>query len=193
MSKLKPKEQTKDKYGQPFSTLAAPSSSNTRPTSSLSIVQNRFMPLTYQQFVTLLAVPQTPPKKTSTSQKPTTPITPSKQECSYMKKNLNIPIVPIEPEYLRPGATPREIAQNIFPKQWHFLPKSLEKSRLYYEFILVDTDSITLTHEYGPQNPQNILYSKIKINKVLSVRQWENLFILLKLSAENSLRKPLIT
>jgi hypothetical protein len=49
------------------------------------------------------------------------------------------------------------------------LPRDLSKTREYYEFILVDSNSITLTHQ---RENSSIKFSKFKIDKVLSPSDW---------------------
>ena len=59
--------------------------------------------------------------------------------------------------------TVQEIVKQIFPKDIYFLTSNLAKSRLFYEFILVDTDSIEVTDTPSPIDPTRISYSKAKI------------------------------
>lgn len=47
------------------------------------------------------------------------------------------------------------------------------KTRKYYEFILVDTDSIEVEHQLrDPRDPSSISYSKFTIKKILSPFEW---------------------
>lgn len=45
-------------------------------------------------------------------------------------------------------------------------------TRLYFEAILVDTDSIEIEHVYSDRNPDFILYSQFTIRKILSPFEW---------------------
>jgi hypothetical protein len=41
---------------------------------------------------------------------------------------------------------PRQVVSHMFPQGWNFQPEHPHKSQTFYEFILVDTNSILLTH-----------------------------------------------
>ncbi|RDY01160.1 hypothetical protein CR513_15559, partial [Mucuna pruriens] len=41
---------------------------------------------------------------------------------------------------------PNQIAKNIFPPNTHSIPTHPSKTRLFYEFILVDTNSVEIFH-----------------------------------------------
>ncbi|RDX87422.1 hypothetical protein CR513_31106, partial [Mucuna pruriens] len=43
-------------------------------------------------------------------------------------------------------ANPIHVAITLFPPDFHYLPTHLHKTRTFYEFILVDTDSIEIFH-----------------------------------------------
>ena len=58
-----------------------------------------------------------------------------------------------------------------FPHGKYFLENNLEKTRKFYEFILVDTNSIEISHIQN-QNSIDICYSKCKICNVLSQKSW---------------------
>lgn len=46
-------------------------------------------------------------------------------------------------------------------------------TRLYFEAILVDTDSIEIEHVFSERNPDFILYSQFTIRKILSPFKWQ--------------------
>ena len=54
-----------------------------------------------------------------------------------------------------------------FPKGKFFLQNNLEKTRKFYEFILVDSDFVEITH-IPNESSTKICYSKCKICKVIS-------------------------
>ncbi|XLS44922.1 hypothetical protein HN51_001787, partial [Arachis hypogaea] len=62
--------------------------------------------------------------------------------------------------------------KTIFPNTFHYIPINAQKTQKFYEFILVDTRSIELTH-YRDFNTKQPVYSKIKIIKILSLQEWE--------------------
>lgn len=65
-----------------------------------------------------------------------------------------------------------QVISRIFPPGFFFLSKELTKIRKFYEFILVDTDSIYLTHQYDDIDKTKIKFSKFKIIKVWSPSDW---------------------
>ena len=61
----------------------------------------------------------------------------------------------------------------MFPPGWYFQPEHLYKSQTFYEFILVDTNSILLTHSKCRFDSSRTAFSKCLIKNVLSPFQWE--------------------
>ena len=62
--------------------------------------------------------------------------------------------------------------QKIFQKEKYFVSNDLSKTRRFYEFILVDTESIQVSHVRNPEGI-DIAYSKCKILKIISKKDWE--------------------
>ena len=87
-----------------------------------------------------------------------------------------MPITIIEKEWN--NISPRDLAQQLFPPSFHYLPYGFKQTRTFYEFILVDTDSIEVTHNTDKDN--NIIYSRVKILKVLTTSEWNQPFYKLK-------------
>ena len=58
----------------------------------------------------------------------------------------------------------------------HFVTDDLRKSQKFYELILVDSNSVSLTHTMDKYNPQQILYSKCIIRDVITAQEWKNSF-----------------
>ena len=79
-----------------------------------------------------------------------------------------MPITIIEKEWK--NSSPRDLVQQLFPPSFQYLPHDSKKTRTFYEFILVDTDSIEVTHNTDKDN--NIIFSRVKILKVLSIFEW---------------------
>lgn len=65
-----------------------------------------------------------------------------------------------------------QVVSTFYPPGFHYKPKPLKYIRTFYEFILVDTRSIEITHQYDSNDPNRITYSKFKILKVLSPKDW---------------------
>lgn len=66
----------------------------------------------------------------------------------------------------------QETLSNIFPPDFYFIPDDLLKTRTFYEFILVDTDSIEITHNPDRNDSNRIAFSKCEIKKVLRPQDW---------------------
>jgi hypothetical protein len=93
---------------------------------------------------------------------------------TFITKNQIVPIIPLESHYCPQNTSLIQIVSKILPPGFFYLPEdsNLRKTRKYYEFILVDTDSIILTHNYDSKDPSKITFSKFKINKVLTPADW---------------------
>ena len=59
----------------------------------------------------------------------------------------------------------------IFSKGKYFLQNNLDKTCRFYEFILVDTESVEISHIQNESSIE-ICYSKCKIFKVLTHKSW---------------------
>jgi len=55
----------------------------------------------------------------------------------------------------------------------HFATDDLCRSHKFYELILVDTNSVSITHTFDKYHPDQILYSKCIIKAVLNAQQWK--------------------
>ena len=62
--------------------------------------------------------------------------------------------------------------QKIFQKEKYFISNDIYKTCRFYEFILVDTESIQVSHVKNPEGT-DIAYSKCKILKIISEKDWE--------------------
>lgn len=63
------------------------------------------------------------------------------------------------------------IPLKIFPLDFHYIPTDPTKTRTFYEFILVDTDSVEISHTKDKEN--NIQFSKMKVLNILSPQDWK--------------------
>ena len=62
--------------------------------------------------------------------------------------------------------------QIFFQKDKFFMSNDISKTRRFYEFILVDMESIQVSHIKNPEGT-DIAYSKCKILKIISENDWE--------------------
>ena len=75
----------------------------------------------------------------------------------------------LEPFHLSNSGKP-EISK-IFSQGKYFIQNNLEKNQKFYEFILIDTDYVEISHIQN-QTSIDICYSKCKICKVISQKSW---------------------
>lgn len=129
---------------------------------------NRFSPLADYP-------PLPPPRKyfvqvAKTPQSPSSSSSNSKSQTYYIKKNNSIPVAFLEHEFVAEDIP--TITKKLFPQDFYFFPENLKKTRQFYEFILVDTNSIEITHSPTKNDPSKIGYSKLKILKVIGLSKW---------------------
>ena len=74
--------------------------------------------------------------------------------------------------------------QNFFQKYKFFISNDISKTRRFYEFILVDMESIQVSHIKNPEGT-DIAYSKCKILKIISENDWEQSPLTHKLFSQN--------
>ncbi|KAI5396493.1 hypothetical protein KIW84_062637 [Lathyrus oleraceus] len=122
-------------------TLLTPLAFTSQITSPLSIQKNHPFKLAYY----------TPPS--------------SLPKSTFITKDLSIPILPLETLYCPPNSSLLQNISRIFPPGFYFIPKDQTKTRKFYEFILVDSESITLTHQTDLSDKSKIKFSKFKVNK----------------------------
>jgi len=90
-------------------------------------------------------------------------------------KSYQPKLFPVEPEYQH-MKNARELVTKVFPPGWDFLPEDQNKNQKFYEFILVDSGSVLLSHtpcKYDPDH-KRIAFSKCTIKNVLSLAQWSH-------------------
>ena len=75
----------------------------------------------------------------------------------------------LEPFQISNSGKPK--LSKIFSKGKYFLQNNLDKTRRFYEFILVDTKSVEISHIQNESSTE-ICYSKCKIFKVLTHKMW---------------------
>nr|KYP36493.1 hypothetical protein KK1_042387 [Cajanus cajan] len=77
----------------------------------------------------------------------------------------------MEPDFWDPN--PNKICEKIFPLTFLFKPLSLNKTRKFYEFILVDSKSVSIKHNFDKSDNQLITHSTLQILKVLTFKDFE--------------------
>ena len=163
----------------PFKAL---SSSN--PSTPIS-TQNRYGLVTQSQSYSSLVkspisvpTPSTPNRYTIISPNVQKTVAPSSQKSSSSKSssyivNSNVQIVKILDDYeiglQKQGF--QTLTDFLFPKDSLFTVNS-QRSREYYEAILIDTGSIRVTHNKN-QTSNQIDFSKIQIFRILSIQDWK--------------------
>ena len=76
----------------------------------------------------------------------------------------------LEPDHI--SASGEISIKKIFQNDKYFVSNEILKTRIFYEFILVDTESIQILHVKNPEG-SDIAYSKCKILKVLNEKDWD--------------------
>ena len=69
----------------------------------------------------------------------------------------------MEPEFW--DRNPNKVSLRIFPPEFHHQTVALKKTQQFYEFILVNSDSISIKHY---KDASNITHSTVQILKVLT-------------------------
>ena len=156
---------------QPFSpsptpitkqSYASPSTPSTPPLKKpFNIVASSFPPL---------ASPSNQPKyKSSTFQEAQTP----KEDHSIkLPKDSQNYILWIELEYQHIPNT-LSLVRQLIPPRWEHPKTETLKTQTFYEFILVDTDSILVIHMPCSQDSNRVGYSKVVIKQILTPSQWK--------------------
>ena len=98
------------------------------------------------------------------------PNTPSSSSPTYITKEPKMLIQVLEADHKSVLDT-FEI-KNIFQKDKYFLTNEISKTHRFYEFILVDTEYIQVSHVKNHEGT-DIAYSKCKILKIIYEKDWE--------------------
>ncbi|GAV87744.1 hypothetical protein CFOL_v3_31170, partial [Cephalotus follicularis] len=65
------------------------------------------------------------------------------------------------------------ITKRVFYKGWHYYNNHPQKkTHIYYEYILVDTDSIKISPKIDPNNSELVTHTSIFIQKKLTISDW---------------------
>jgi len=107
-------------------------------------------------------------KRKQTLSQPKTP--PSKPTNSYIYKNKFSTILQMKPEFW--DKNPFKATAKAFPPGFHFKPTATNETRIFYEFILIDTNSVSIKHFKDPNDTNLYTHSTIQILKVMQPRQF---------------------
>ena len=166
------------------------SSQRTQPVSSSSVA-NRYLVSTipkpnYQrlqgQHSYSSALATIPSKATSSytieepfdsivPKQPSSTLPPRTSRASYIKKPFVQHVSYIEP-HLAHITDPLALAMEVLPHEWHFLPKSPEKSIRFYKGILYQEKSARIKDIQDRSNPSRVLYHKFIIQSFVSCKDW---------------------
>ena len=76
----------------------------------------------------------------------------------------------MEPEYW--DKNPFKATAKAFPPGFQFKPTAINKIRTFYEFILIDSNSVSIKHFKDPKDQSLNTHSTIQILKVMQPRQF---------------------
>ena len=99
---------------------------------------------------------------------------PTKKTSVWFDKTHSQNILTIEDGFYH--TDPFQTLTKFFPKSWFFKPWDLTKPQPYYQSILEATESIKFKHFYLSDSHSESAYSTATILKVLSPKQWGDLF-----------------
>ena len=105
-------------------------------------------------------------KQVLSQQKPPPP----KNANSYIYKNKFSTVLQMEPKFW--DKNPFKVTSKAFPIGFHFRPNATNKTRIFYEFILIETNSMSIKHFEDTNDPNLNTHSTIQISKVLQPRQF---------------------
>ncbi|KAI5681595.1 hypothetical protein M9H77_02823 [Catharanthus roseus] len=136
---------------------------------------NRFQALSDFPPLTYSMAAETPSFKLQ-PKNPTTPI-PSTQNTSststqYFTKPLTTSLMLTSFTEVPEFKVLQNFLQRLFPRDCQWLPDDPTKTQTYYELILIDSNSVEITHTPDKTNPQKIAYSKCTIKKVIKSTEW---------------------
>ena len=89
----------------------------------------------------------------------------SKSSNSYIYKNKFSTVLQMKPEYW--DKNPFKATAKAFPPGFHFKPTFINKTITFYEFILIDSNSVSIKQFKDPNDLFLKTHSTIQILKVL--------------------------
>jgi len=76
----------------------------------------------------------------------------------------------MEPEFW--DKNPFKAMAKVFPPGFNFKQTTINKTRTFYGFILIDTNSVSIKHFKDPNDPSLNTHSTIQILKVLQLKHF---------------------
>ena len=96
------------------------------------------------------------------------------QKFAYQTKENRLLLQILEPDHISVSGEIQ--TSKIFQNEKYFISNEVHKTHRFYEFILVDTESVQISHVMNPEG-NDIAHSKCKILKVLNEKDWnQNIF-----------------
>jgi hypothetical protein len=139
-----------------------------KPVQSKLTNPSVFIPLSTNQFQPL----QSYSSALQTQQKLALPSTPTKSVDERQKYTMKLNFDPIALTHISTKIEDfhqvNQLAAQYFPPKTHYVPPHPLHNQLFYEFILVDSGSILLTHVRDKKDTNRVAYSKCIITKILS-------------------------
>uniref|UniRef100_A0A0R0JTA5 DUF7746 domain-containing protein n=1 Tax=Glycine max TaxID=3847 RepID=A0A0R0JTA5_SOYBN len=87
----------------------------------------------------------------------------------YIYKNKFSTVLQMKPEDW--DKNPFKATTKAFPSGFHFKPTAINKTRTFYEFILIDSNSVSIKHFKDPNDPSSITHSTIQILKMYNSQE----------------------
>ena len=117
------------------------------------------------------------------------PKVPASQNTAYIPKESKLLIQVLEADHK--SASGSFELQKIFQKEKYFISNDISKTRRFYEFILVDMESIQVSQVKNPEGT-DIAYSKCKILKSFQKRIGNRVLLLTNIFLKILFPKPLL-
>ncbi|GJW17833.1 hypothetical protein Tco_0025269 [Tanacetum coccineum] len=155
------------------------------PPSPINQTQNRFIslspyppttsPITRPTYSVLARLQGIPPSPNPYHRSPTTASSSTNKTEFHVNPNTQVIKIleSIEEQKLNQGFS--VLLDYLFPKEANFYKNDFQ-TRQYYEAILLDSGSVQICHNYSKTEPEKIEFSKVKIIKVISLKEWGNRF-----------------
>ena len=68
---------------------------------------------------------------------------------------------------------PAHIISECVSPNWGWIPReNTKKTKKFYQLILIDTHSADIIPEYDKTNPSLVNFSKLKIKRIISEKEW---------------------
>ena len=95
----------------------------------------------------------------------------SSSEPAYLKTSRIVKLLQMEPEYWDPN--PQKAARQLLGPDANFVQKTPQFTQKYYEFILVDTNSVSLNPHKDKKTSSIVSNTSVQIHSILSPTEWK--------------------